>query len=336
MPAESEESALRARLQSVLERGEVLESEGVPFPTDEIRSSVEDALAAGQDATADSTLRRAEALCERASVDWSWLKPLLARVADLRDLAAAVGLDLGALDTRLGDPEVRLRAQPVTTGSLERVAAAAALMLAALEEALPKFCLEQAQTLGEALRDARNRGRDVGAATGLLSRFLRAARHDETAEAARLLVELRAEVERCTAPPRARPGALDEESEILEEARRLARRIQELSEGSDDATRAERLASQVRAALGEASVFGTPQEEAEALWREVDRLAKEREDVRTRSPTHEGSEERDAQSPAAVERLGRDAGPERSRRSAKAELRDSDPRRERAAPRTPA
>ncbi|MCI4329044.1 MAG: hypothetical protein L3J86_05615, partial [Thermoplasmata archaeon] len=67
-----------------------------------------------------------------------------------------------------------------------------------------------------------------------------------------------------------------EEEEILLEARKLARRLHRIKGKAHDAQSAARLMTQVRAALSEERRYGTPEEEIEALWNEVDRLTKER------------------------------------------------------------
>ena len=68
----------------------------------------------------------------------------------------------------------------------------------------------------------------------------------------------------------------EEEEEILMEARNLARRLHRIKSKARNAQNAARLMTQVRAALSEERRVGTPEEEIEALWDEVDRLAKER------------------------------------------------------------
>ena len=75
-----------------------------------------------------------------------------------------------------------------------------------------------------------------------------------------------------------------EEEEILLEARNLARRLQRIKTSARDAQSAARLMTQVRAALSEDRRFGTPEEEIEALWAEVDRLTQQKKRAIAEAP----------------------------------------------------
>jgi hypothetical protein len=276
----AKESPLAIAVQRGLERiaaqGETLESEGLPFPTGQIRSAIEKALEAHDIEEAAAVLRRGEALLARVSQDWTWVRELLRRADELRAIAATIGVDLQHLDSRVGNPRKRLMSDPLSSGSLEKAAASASLALAVLNDAMPKFCLQEAQQLGVSIRRARDRGEDVSEVARSFSKLLQAVQDQSLPSAAQRLVETRKAVARIPRAPALPTISPREEEEILLEARNLARRLQRIKGKARDAQSAARLMAQVRAALSEERRYGTPEEEIEALALEVDRLVRQR------------------------------------------------------------
>jgi hypothetical protein len=269
-------STVSDRLGALVARGRTIESEGVPFPTDQIRETIELALAEGDVDRATSLLRRAESLYAKASRDWMWIRELLSRADELRELAEKIGVDVTLLEARVGRPRQQLREAPLSAGSLERTAASASLALAILNDTVPKFVVQEAQKLGLSIRIARDRGEDVGLATDAFRRLLSSIQEEQLPITGQRLLEARRAVARIPRAPSV--GALPpaEEEEILREARNLARHLHRIKGKARDAQSAARLMTQVRAALSEDRRVGTPEEEIEDLWNEVDRLTKER------------------------------------------------------------
>ena len=267
---------LRRRLEAVEQQGQKLQQEGLPFPTTQIRSTFDEATKSGAAEKATLVVKRAEALLARVARDWGWVRELLRRVDELRAISQELGVDLAHLDARVGNPRARLMTDPLSAGSLEKAAASASLALAVLNDAVPKFCIQEAQALGTSIRRARDRGEDVGAAAISFSRLLQAVQDDNLPSAAQRLVETRRIVARIPRAPTVARISPKEEEEILLEARNLARRLQRIKTSARDAHSAARLMTQVRAALSEDRRYGTPEEEIEALWQEVDRLTQEK------------------------------------------------------------
>lgn len=284
---------LRERLQTVVERGSALESEGLPFPTANVRDAFERAARGGELDAAATVLKRAEALLARAGTDWTWVRELLRRADELRTVAGTIGVDLAILDSRVGNPRKRLMAEPLSSGSLEKAAASASLALAVLNDAVPKFCVQEAQALGVSIRHARDRGEDVRDSAQSFSRLLQAIQDQNLPTAAQRLVEARRAVARIPRAPALPPLSPREEEEILLEARNLARRLQRIKGKARDASSAARLMAQVRAAISEDRRYGTPEEEIEQLWAEVERFTEEKKKVALTEPTRprSGSEE---------------------------------------------
>lgn len=267
---------LRARLDVAVTEGRALESEGLPFPTDQIVRSFEEAAADGNATQAVAVVKRAEALLARVRTDWSWVRELLRRADELRAVAESVGVDLAHLDSRVGNPRERLGSEPLSAGSLEKAAASASLALAVLNDAIPKFVVQEAEGLGATIRRARDRGEDVTEPVRAFSLLLQAVQDQNVPTAARRLVEARHAVARIPRAPVMPSITPQEEEEILLEARNLARRLQQIKGKARNAQSAARLMAQVRAAISEERRYGTPEEEIEALWAEVDRLTKEK------------------------------------------------------------
>jgi hypothetical protein len=278
-PSAQQVDAARARLNNLLSASHSLEAEGIPFPSNQIRTGVDHALAAGRTDEAAALLKRGEALLAKASQDWTWVRELLRRADELRAIAESLNVDVAHLDARVGNPRQQLRGQPLSAGSLEKAAASASLSLAVLNDAIPKFCAVEAQQLGDSIRQARNRGEDVTEASAAFSRFLMAMQDQNLPSAAQRLRELRKTVARIPRAPVLPPLSEAEEEEILLEARTLARRLQRIKTKARDAQSAARLMTQVRAALSEDRRYGTPEEEIEALWEEVDRLTRQRKNA---------------------------------------------------------
>jgi hypothetical protein len=279
---------LRRRLDLLTEQGKALQSEGLPFPADQIREAFEASARAGSVDEASAVLKRSEALLERARRDWSWVRELFRRVDELRAVAEQIGVDVAHLDARVGNPRSRLMADPLSAGSLEKAAASASLALAVLNDALPKFLARDSQTLGQSIRRARDRGEDVRLASASFSRLLQALQDQNYPTAGVRLVETRREVARIPRAPTVASITPAEEEEILLEARNLARRLQRIKSSARDAHSAARLVTQVRAALAEDRRYGTPEEEIEDLWREVSRLAREKKLASVGPPLEEG------------------------------------------------
>jgi len=274
-------TSLRPRLQALVERGHKLEAEGLPFPTANIEEAFERAAKEGEANSAANVLKRGEALLNRAGADWVWVRELLRRADELRTVAGTIGVDLEILDNRVGNPRKRLMADPLSSGSLEKAAASASLALAVLNDAVPKFCVQEAQALGVSIRRARDRGEEVGEAARSFSRLLQALQDQNLTTTAQRLVETRRAVARIPREPALPPLSPREEEEILLEARNLARRLQRIKGKARDASSAARLMAQVRAAISEdRRTYGTPEEEIEQLWAEVDRLTQEKKKTR--------------------------------------------------------
>ncbi|MGA7922980.1 MAG: hypothetical protein WCA77_03285 [Thermoplasmata archaeon] len=269
-------AALGSRLDRLTQTAVGLQAEGVPFPIDQVRETYERAVQMGDVPQAALVIRRAEVLCERTQRDWSWVRELLLRADETRELAVSIGVDVQHLDSRVGNPRAQLRAALLSGGALERAAASASLALAVLDDTIPKFCIQEVRSLGEAIRDARNRGEDVRDAAVQFQRFLAATDFGHVTELAHAFLDVRRAVARIPRAPAVPVWDSSEEEEILDEARNLARRLHRIKRRARDAQSAARLASEVRAALSEDRRFGTPEEEIEELWNEVDRLTKVR------------------------------------------------------------
>ncbi len=285
-----EAETIPARLHQLMAESQRLEAEGIPFPSAQIRTAVERALADGKTAEGLILVKRGEALFAKASQDWTWVRELLRRADELRAVAESLNVDVAHLDARVGNPRKQLQSQPLSAGSLEKAAASASLSLAVLSDAIPKFCAVEAQQLGVSIRQARNRGEDVAESSAAFSRFLAAMQDQNLPGAAQRLGELRKSVARIPRAPVLPPLSDSEEEEILLEARTLARRLQRIKTKARDAQSAARLMTQVRAALSEDRRYGTPEEEIEALWEEVDRLTRQRKNAREGPPLSNGAE----------------------------------------------
>lgn len=266
---------LRRKMEALVARARPLEADGLPFPTAQIQLAFEQALGTGGSAAAEQVVKRGEQLLDRVGEDWVWVKELLRRADELRAIAGTIGVDLGILDARVGNPRKRLLADSLSSGSLQKAAASASLALAVLNDAVPKFCLQEAQQLGGAIRKARDRGEEVGESARSFSRLLQSAQDQNLPTMAQRLVETRKAVARIPRAPALPTISENEEEEILLEARNLARRLQRIKGRARDASSAARLMTQVRAALAEDRRYGTPEEEIESLWLEVDRLTRE-------------------------------------------------------------
>jgi hypothetical protein len=295
---------LRRRLEAVEEQGQRLQQEGLPFPTPQIRATFDEAVRSGAAEKAALVVKRAEALLARVLRDWGWVRELLRRVDELRGISQELGIDLAHLDARVGNPRARLMLDPLSAGSLEKAAASASLALAVLNDAVPKFCLQEAQALGKSIRRARDRGEDTGEAARSFSRLLQAVQDENLPSAAQRFVETRRIVARIPRAPTVARISPKEEEEILLEARNLARRLQRIKTSARDAQSAARLMTQVRAALAEDRRFGTPEEEIEELWQEVDRLTQEKRRAGAVAPA-----EAESEAPAPEEAPAEGEGP---------------------------
>jgi len=267
---------LRHRLEPVEEKGRALQAEGLPFPSIQIRDTFEAAVRAGSVEDATQVVRRAETLLGKATRDWIWIRELLRRVDELRSIAEAIGVDVALVDSRVGNPRDQLMSEPLSAQSLQKTAAGATLALAVLTDAVPKFCVHEAEALGVSIRRARDRGEEVHDAVAAFSRLLRSLQEDNLPLAAERLAEARRVVARIPRAPAVPSLSTEEEEEILLEARNLARHLHRIRGRARDATTAARLMTQVRHALAEERRTGTPEEEIEALWDEVNRMSKEK------------------------------------------------------------
>jgi hypothetical protein len=300
---------LRSRMDALTAQGERLESEGLPFPTAQIRTAFEQAARDGEVAQATGIVKRGEALLNRVLPDWTWVRELLRRADELRAIAQTIGMDVAHLDSRVGNPRRRLMSDPLSAGSLEKAAASASLALAVLNDAIPKFCVQEAQQLGLSIRRARDRGEDVREAGRTFSRLLQSIQDQNLPTTAQRLVEVRKSVGRIPRAPALPAVAPNEEDEILVEARNLARRLQRIKGKASNAQSAARLMAQVRAAISEDRRYGTPEEEIEALWAEVDRLTREKKRASEGPPleTEEVAEAEEEGVPVPEEPVGADA-----------------------------
>jgi hypothetical protein len=284
-------SALSARVSHVVRQGESLAAEGIPYDSAAFVSEVRAQVAHHDMAAAITTVRRAEALLDKTVRDWTWLKELLGRVDELRDLAARSGVDLEVVDQRIGNARQQLRTLPLAEGALEKSAASASLALVVLNDTLPKFYTQEAQQLAKSIREANGRGEDIREPGVRLAQLLQSLREGRLAEIGQRFIELRRAVTRIPRAPAVPPKMLQrEEEEILLEARNLARRLNRMKYRARDAQGAARLMNQVRAALSEDRRYGSPEEELEELWGEVDRLARERTDALATPPAAVGVE----------------------------------------------
>jgi hypothetical protein len=269
---------LRRRLGDAEARAMRFQSQGLPIPTAQLANEFDAAVRAGEVARAEATVKRLEVLLARAEQDWGWLSELLQRVDGLRGVADTVGLDLARIDARVGNPRAQLLSESLTPTSLEKAAAGASFALAVLNDAIPKYLLQESQALGVSIRRARDRGEDVRDAVAAFSALLRSLQEPVLGVSAERLVEARRAVARIPRAPPVAAVSSDEEDEILSEARNLARRLHRIKGRAHDAGDAVRLISQVRQALSEDRDrrYASPEEEVEALWAEVDRLTKEK------------------------------------------------------------
>lgn len=291
---------LRRRFATVEQRAGRYQAEGLPIPTAQLENDLNEAVRAGDLEKAEAVVKRAETLLARADQDWGWLRELLQRVDGLRAVAEAVGLDLARIDARVGNPRAQLLSAPLTPTSLEKAAAGASFALAVLNDALPKYIVQEAQALGVSIRRARNRGEDVREAVAAFSHLLRALQEPVLDTSAERLVAARRAVARIPRAPSVAAVSDEQEDEILSEARNLARRLHRIKTRAHAATDAVRLMSQVRQALSEDRRYASPEEEVEALWAEVDRLTKEKRLASAGGGTPEETEE-EAEWPEAEE-----------------------------------
>ena len=268
--------AITERLDALVVRGQVLEREGLPFPTEQIRRAVEALSSQGSEEAVLQVIKRGENLYSVAARDWAWIKQSLERAEELRELAASIGLDVGHLETRVGNPRAQLQKGPLSVASLGRAGASASLAVAVLSDAIPKYVVQEAQKLGVTIRAARSRGEDVREAVGIFSKLLQDIQDQHPVSMTRSLIDVRRAIGRIPRAPSVAAIPTEEEEEILLEARNLARRLQRIKSRARNAQSAARLMTQVRAALAEDRRTGTPEEEIEALWTEVDRLTRER------------------------------------------------------------
>ena len=264
------------RLTLLVQRARQLRLDGLDFPIDDVRTEVEAAVRLGDSDRVEVALKRGELLMERAQRDWHWLRRLLDRANEVRGQAEVVGLDIDLLDARVGNPREQLHKAPLSDGALEKTAASASFSLAVLSNALPKFLLQETRQLAESTKAAERRGESTHEATERLSRFIRAVREGDIAAATRRFLEFRTAVAQIPRAPALTAAPSSEADAILQEARNLARRINRMKGRARDARGAARLVAQVRAALSEDRRFGTPEEEIEELWEEVDRLTRQR------------------------------------------------------------
>jgi hypothetical protein len=278
------EDPLASRLQSLVTHGNELVVEGLPFPVKQVQELVEQFRSRGEADRAEQALNRAERLLERASSDWLLLREQLRRLEEIEELARRCGLDVGELQTRLGNPRELLRKSRLSEGLLEQASGVCSKSLAVLGDLLPKYLIPESQKLARSIRSARDRGEEVAESSDRLGQFVRVMRSGQLRGAAIAFLELRRAVRQIPKEPTLPLPPQDEEEEILREARNLARRLNRIKTRARDAPSAARLMSEVRAALSEDRRFSTPEEEIEELWNEVDRLTRERLEAKETVP----------------------------------------------------
>jgi hypothetical protein len=271
---------IASRLADWVGRAEMLSEEGLPVPVQQVRELVEHLRARGETGRAEHALGRAEGLLTRAEKDWKLLREMLNRIDELKGLAERAGLDLSEFDRRLGNPREILRTGRLSEGLLEQAMASGSKSLTVLNEVMVKYLVGESQLLGKSIRAGRDRGEDVQEATDRMRSFVRAIGSGQLRGTAIAYLDLRRAVAAIPREPMVALSPEDEEQEILNEARNLARRLHRLKGSARDAHGAARLMSQVRAALSEDRRYTAPTEEIEQLWTEVDRLTQERLDSR--------------------------------------------------------
>ncbi len=264
----------RQRLNATLARGAPFEREGFPLGSLALRNLFEEEVRGGSLAGAGAVVDRSAALVDLAERRWAQIERLLGDVDALRDLAGTAGMDLVRIDAKAGNPRELLLNRPPSEASLDAVARAAGTALATLREALPRYCVGQARALGQWARDARARGEDVDEAVEAVGRVVRSLHDLDLVSAVAAIAEARRLVVRSARPANPPTVPVTEEEAILREAHNLARRLSlaEPTAGADELT-----GRGAPANFLAASVPLTPEEEVEALWAEVERLAHERE-----------------------------------------------------------
>ncbi|MCI4318085.1 MAG: hypothetical protein L3J96_06050 [Thermoplasmata archaeon] len=225
MPSSSDAPEILQRLSELEKRAQVLEAEGLPFPTAQLDQSIRQALDTGEFEHALTVVKRAETLYTTTSRDWTWVRELLRRADELRGLAQSIGVDLAHLDQRVGNARDQLKASSLSAGSLEKAAASASLALAVLADAIPKFCVQEGQRLGSTIRAARDRGEDVSDSTISFRAYLSSIQEEQLPLMVSRLLDVRRAVGRIPRAPAIATMPTDEEEDILLEARSLARRL---------------------------------------------------------------------------------------------------------------
>ncbi len=275
---------LVARLAAWVANANALATEGLPMPVQQVKELVDGLLARGETEKAERTIARSEQLIERVQKDWALVREQLRRTEELKELATKCGLDLSDFDDKVGNPRAILRGGRLSEALLEQTSASASRCLAVLNDALPKYLAKEGQSLGTTVRTARERGEDVGDAAERLDDFIASLKAGQLRGAGQAFLALRRAVAQIRPAPTVAVAPQDEEEEILQEARNLARRLQRMKGRAHDASSAARLMSQVKAALSEDRRYASPEEEIEELWSEVDRLSRERTEARA-TPT---------------------------------------------------
>ncbi len=270
---------LVTRLADWTTRAKALATEGLPMPVQQVCELVERLRAKGEAGRAEQALARAEQLLERVQRDWTLVREQLRRMEEIRELALRCGLDLSDFDEKVGDPRAILKGGRLSEGLLEQTSAVASRCLAVLHDAFPKYLSKRGQEMGETIRSAKERGEEVSEPTERLNQFIGAVKAGQLRGAAQAYLNLRRAVAQIPAAPTVPVVPLDEEEQILQEARNLARRLNRAKGHARDAQSAARLMSQVKAALSEDRRYASPEEEIEELWTEVERISHERSEA---------------------------------------------------------
>jgi hypothetical protein len=265
----------RARLELYVMRARRLVAEGVPFPFEDVRRSVDADLVAGRRAEAVGALVRAERALEATSEAWAPIRDLLARDEMLREVASGLGLERPRVAGGADSPRALLRGRALDDHLLPQVRAAATASIRAVTADILELGIRESRKLGLRVRAGSQRGEDVGEAAEAFRRLVWTIGARAAVDVGERLAELRRATARIPSPPAYPVPMTNEEQEVYSEARQFARRVHRVKQTTLDAQGAARLITHARADLSEERRAGTPQEEVEQLWGEVARLSRE-------------------------------------------------------------
>ncbi len=266
------DAATADRVTELLRRAGELEEQGVPFPTESIRTAIEKAVATNDTVKTGYVLDRAERLLVGTLKEWEPVERAISKAEVLRTTAEELGIGVAHLDANVGNPRAFVQAGPISAELFRNAERMATTSIELLRRAIPERAVAEARKLGVSIQAAQRRGEDVQEATTAFRALLAAVRGEPSPVLVQRLSAVRRAVQRIPSPPAIAFPEIDDADEILLEARILARRINRIKRNARDAQSAARLMAHVRAALAEDRRGGSPQEEIEELWGEVTRL----------------------------------------------------------------